>query len=324
MTQLKGPQACACGNPTRTGRARLCHECTEERFQKAIRAWQRGWSRPLAAERSGLTEQEFLYLLDRRKVDLKKLPHSRKRRRRAWKSTPEAIAAQRAGKKEYIRALVNAPLPVSKRCNKCKKVKPQNEFYVESGRAVDEDGNRSKILSYQCKLCTRARVKRYQENMTPEQREQRCRTRREWENFHAQELREQEGRERRYVKHPLGRKSQAAQFGIKLDPKPFQDWIRDRCEHYASSLGPEELAQNEGYNQGLSHLARACRIADRTLRRFLDGYEVVSHGERKGERRPITGIPLKTVDECLSNEGSTFLFELYPEDTKASGAMVAA
>lgn len=321
MRQLNSPQCAYCGNTARTRRARLCRPCLEERFEKAVRAWQRGWSRPLAAERAGLTEQEFLYQLDRRQIRLRDIPHRRKRRRRAWTNSPEVIARQTAARQaRLIPALVNAPLPITKLCNACKKIKPRDDFYVFPGRAVDADGNRSKVLSYTCKLCTRTRVRAHQQNMTPEQREHRNQTRREWENFRAQELREREGRERRYLRHPLAKKSQGYRVDVKLPIGPFQDWIRDRCKHYVNLLGPEDLAHNDGYLIGLSYLANACQISERTLRRFLDGYETVGRGANRA-RRELPGIPLRTVDECLLNEGSTFLFELYPAESEVMEAL---
>lgn len=302
-----------CGIPARTCRARLCLPCLEERFQKALRAWQRGWSRPLAAERAGLTEQEFLYQLDRRKLRLKDITHSRKRRRRGWTNTPEAIASQVAGRRaKIIPLLVAQPLPLTKRCNACKEIKPQADFYVYSGKAMDDAGNRSRVLSYTCKVCTRARNRKHQENMTEEQRLRRNESRREWENFHAQQVREEQGRERAYSRHPLGKKSQGYQSDIKLPLKPFQDWIRDRCAHYAAA---DELPRNaaQGGVSGLPALATACHISERALRRFLDGYDM----DRAGSRRPLTGIPLRTVDECLFYEKSTMLVDLYPADSYA-------
>lgn len=325
MTQLNWPQCAYCGNTARTRRARLCLPCLEERFKKALRAWQDGWSRPLAAERAGLTEQEFLYQLDRREIRLRDIPHKRTRRRRRWKNSPETIARQTAARQaKVIAAFVNAPLPITKQCNACKAIKPRDDFYVFPGRAVDTDGRRSKVLSYTCKVCTRERVRKRQANLTDEQREHRNAVRREWENFRAQELREQEGRERRCLRHPLAKKSQAYQSDVKLPLGPFQEWIRDRCEHYVATHEPEDVAQNEGYIAGLSHLAHACQVSQRTLRRFLDGYEIVGHGKQRGNRRELPGIPLQTVDSCLTNEGSTFLFELYPADMPLVGELAVA
>jgi len=96
--------------------------------------------------------------------------------------------------------------------------------------------------------------------------------------------------------------------GLKADPSleimPFQEWIEERASFYAAEY---EVIAADGQVAGLTHLAQACEIPPRTLRRFLDGREV----DKNGNERQITHVPLGTVDKCLTNEGTTFLWEIY-------------
>jgi hypothetical protein len=118
-------------------------------------------------------------------------------------------------------------------------------------------------------------------------------------------------RRRRGARQNSGMIERRSAGAPKSDPVfplgPFQDWIRERAAFYASDL---DLIVAEGEVAGLGHLARVCDINPRSLRRYLDGGEISA---KTGQWRPITTVTLGTVDKCLTNEGTTFLWELYDE-----------
>jgi hypothetical protein len=101
----------------------------------------------------------------------------------------------------------------------------------------------------------------------------------------------------------------------RLAISPFRDWIIQRSAAFArrKCLGDgvpvREASSTEVSYTGLCILAEECRISERTLRRYVEGFE----RRKTGSIRDITDVPLQTVDKCLSNEGTTLLWELYPE-----------
>lgn len=98
---------------------------------------------------------------------------------------------------------------------------------------------------------------------------------------------------------------------------PFRDWIIQRSATFARqecfadgiSSPRHQVSLEEVSRRGLGLLAKECRISERTLRRYVEGFEK----RKSGTIRDIEYVPLQTVDKCLSNEGTTFLWELYPE-----------
>jgi hypothetical protein len=97
---------------------------------------------------------------------------------------------------------------------------------------------------------------------------------------------------------------------------PFRDWIIERSttfarqESFADGISSiREVSLENVSRRGLGLLAKECRVSERTLRRYVEGFEK----RKSGTIRDIEHVPLQTVDKCLSNEGSTFLWELYPE-----------
>jgi hypothetical protein len=101
-----------------------------------------------------------------------------------------------------------------------------------------------------------------------------------------------------------------------LPVSPFRDWIIQRSEAFAkqeyladgiSSI--RQVSLEDVSRRGLGLLAKECRVSERTLRRYVEGFEK----RKTGTIRDIEYVPLQTVDKCLLNEGTTLLWELYPE-----------
>lgn len=213
------------------------------------------------------------------------------------------------------------PPPDRKRCTQCKEWKrvdiedrSQSEFQIRSRKLTT--GEIRYYPSGECKECNAARAAAWRESKRQEgalsdlQREWNSRRDPEHRKAYQREyqafLRREQGMEMR------GPWKRYRKFALKLDPKlpiePFQNWIRERAAFYVKR---EDLPPvRPGDVAGLGFLANLCGISDRTLRRYLDGYEI----DKKGRRRELTHVPLGTVDQCLTREGSTFIFELYEAD----------
>lgn len=316
------------------GQRGFCPQCRDHlnadikaRCVRAAKRYLKGMTRRDAAAAEGISLSTFEGYCNRHDVTLVRRLSPEQQAGRSWKLSAETRRRQQAARRKTVQSLVDVPLPVSKRCNgPCGRVLPGGEhgaFYVLKGKATSADGRRSRALSSLCKECSRARTRAYRASLPVEIRRQRDREKdrrfrekhgdeyvREIGRFSKQKKREEAGRDRAWVKGELGKKSQAIQNDVKLALAPFQDWIRERARYY-SDINDEWMM---GYDRpdamlGIGALANACHISDRTLRRFLDGGAV-----SQGKWRPVTHVPLGTVDSCLTNEGSTYLFELYDED----------
>ena len=78
-----------------------------------------------------------------------------------------------------------------------------------------------------------------------------------------------------------------------LEIEPFQEWIEKRLPAYDS----------------IDTFAMLVETSARTVHRWRTGREV----DKRGKERIINKIPLNTVDIAITREGSTNLWELYPE-----------
>jgi hypothetical protein len=78
-----------------------------------------------------------------------------------------------------------------------------------------------------------------------------------------------------------------------LEIGPFQEWIEKRLTAYDS----------------IDTFAMLVETSARTVHRWRTGREV----DKRGKERIINKIPLNTVDIAITREGSTNLWELYPE-----------
>lgn len=103
---------------------------------------------------------------------------------------------------------------------------------------------------------------------------------------------------------PRSNKASSIRSSIMVPVGPFQEWIIKKTKEYEL----DNVLSSSG-TAGLNILGEVCQVSDRTLRRFLAGEEIAKN---TGTKRKITEIPLDTVDKCLTNEGSTDLWELYP------------
>lgn len=297
---------------------RLCAVCREEKYQAAKTTWTNGASMKRAAARQGITYGAFLHMIQQHGDQLSNRPHSKRKRTKAQVETYRKASIERAR-----RDFLDMPLPIDKLCKGCNRVKPADEFYVCKGKTVGEDGRHSQVLSTKCKVCKREQVKARKERMDPEEfkreraeagRRWRERVGREYQNeiaaFKREKKRREQGKERAYAKHHLAVKGQGVKGDVMVPIEPFQKWLRSRAAYYATF---EDIVRPEGYTAGLTMLAELCGISDRTFRRFLDGEEMISKGDHKGERRKLEAIPLHTVDSALTREGSTMLMDLYDE-----------
>jgi hypothetical protein len=275
------------------------------------------------AEKHEISHTGFRQWLIRNKIVL--TPEQRSMKKRGRPLSEETRRKIGEARKKSAVEFLQLPLPITKRCNFCKQVKQagkDGEFYVRYGRTVDpETGERSLLLDSFCKQCSRALEAKRRREMTPEARRKSNRKKREqviakhgiervreYKRFMKQKEREGKGQDRSFARGKLGRESPGVRAGEQLPLEPFQKWILERCAYYAKRnhidvLRPGEVA-------GLAALSRACHITDRSLRRFLDGGEI----DKDSEWREISTVSMATVDSCLTNEGSTFLFELYPDE----------
>ena len=78
-----------------------------------------------------------------------------------------------------------------------------------------------------------------------------------------------------------------------LEIGPFQEWIEKRLEVYDS----------------IDTFATLVETSPRSVHRWRKGREI----DKMGKERTINKIPLNTVDIAITREGSTNLWELYPE-----------
>lgn len=217
-----------------------------------------------------------------------------------------------------------------KNCARCTRWRSILDFFV---RDRDANGN---PLGWQniCKSCMaeqtrinqgiRRRGRPYEKRkpgLTQEQRREHRRqlhahkmatdpayaeNRREYARIYAEGKRREAGIPRRDAMI-ANRKIGGKQNDPKLPIDPFVEWIRERADFYARS---ECLEAKSGTVIGIGLLANICGIAERSLHRFVSGYEI----DKNGKRREICEVPLSTVDECLTNEGTTLIWELYPDE----------
>lgn len=85
-----------------------------------------------------------------------------------------------------------------------------------------------------------------------------------------------------------------------LKLKPFQDWLTERRERYG----------------GIGDLSEVVGIPERQLYTLITGFEMVSGKRRRDGKscmRPKLSVSIDVVDRALIREGSTSLWELYPE-----------
>lgn len=81
---------------------------------------------------------------------------------------------------------------------------------------------------------------------------------------------------------------------------PFQDWLIQKVEEYGSQRELEDVT----------------KMPARRLYACINGFETVQGSKTKTgrpERRTKLTVSEDVVDRVLVNEGSTFLWELYPE-----------
>jgi hypothetical protein len=96
---------------------------------------------------------------------------------------------------------------------------------------------------------------------------------------------------RNMKRHEQGTKADAPQRPFlgtvppdeQMDPRPFKRWIEEKLKIYET----------------LDDLATACGTTTRLIYRY--------------RTTTLDYVPLATVDLCLTNEGSTGVWELYPE-----------
>lgn len=223
-----------------------------------------------------------------------------------------------------------------KNCTKCKCWRPVSDFSVQQWDDPIER-NTFKVLRPTCNPCERikGRVKNARLNgrsepygrrdfytrLSPEERRERHRLRHkermETEPEYARKFRERQRMYAEAKRREAGKpvrlvviESRKSQVAVRHDPKlaiePFQQWIRKRAAKYAKDFSLHSIDNDKV--SGLGHLALACHVSEKRLYQIL-----------KGDEYP-DGVPLKTVDDALTNEGSTFLFELYPEEDEQLAA----
>lgn len=315
------------------------------RVDKAIADYMDGDTQSAASERYGIAASTIGRHMRQRGLKLSR-EELRARRQQAGKTTQRLYrdrvlhnspcpAGCTCGKhKPNTNNLKNPVILGRKNCSKCYRWRSILDFYV---RDRDEDDN---PLGFQttCKICTgeitrrnqgiRRRGKPYQKRKPPLSEEERrakrrelhrwkmenvpgyAEDRREYHRIYAEGKRREAGVPRRDAmieKRNVG--------GAKGDPKlplvPFQQWIKERSAHYARVEGIEARGEEVA---GIGHLAYLCGVSERLLRRHINGYEI----DRDGRRREITHVALSTVDKCLTNEGTTLIWELYPGNDDSS------
>lgn len=102
--------------------------------------------------------------------------------------------------------------------------------------------------------------------------------------------RAQDGRKPRYERKFS--KPHANQTDEMLPLEPFQKWLEEKVIEYGE----------------VKTLASLLQVHPDSIKRWRRGWDIT-----EGKRTPLRGIPFGMVDWCLTNEGGTLMFELYPD-----------
>lgn len=175
-------------------------------------------------------------------------------------------------------------------CKTCDRVKqrerkgyrPQRIGYCLRGHKLTPDNIRDRGDGRrQCLTCRRMTDRRWWHTLGPEKKAQR----REWERIYEDAKRRARGAPRRNTRGRREHAPRSVNEKLNLPAKPFALWLRETAE------------MEDGSPTG--EWCRQVRIDQSAARRLVRGEQ--------------THVHIDTVDRTLIEEGSTFLWDLYPE-----------